>query len=213
MGFASANRLSLLGARFFLLAVTVAAAHADQRSSPANYGSGQILSKLADPQYQGPDAGYEVMGFNNRGQAVGNAIFYPITAAVPKQMAALLWQNGRVTKLEGLPGYTNSYAEWINDRGQIVGFVSTLALTDRAVLWQHGRIRDLGTLPGGHSSRAYSINSRGQIVGTSDGVACLWTKGRISKLPGIEGTVINDRGQILANTRQGAGYLLLTPSH
>jgi probable HAF family extracellular repeat protein len=72
-----------------------------------------------------------------------------------------------------LPEGEFSYAEGINNRGQIVG-VSENGQIDPAtgnprflaVLWEHGKIRDLGTL-GGMSSFADTVNDRGQIMGVS----------------------------------------------
>lgn len=86
---------------------------------------------------------------------------------------AFVWQHGQLKDLRTLPGAHFSYAEGINDRGQIVG-VSENGRDDpttgnpefHAVLWDNGRIRDLGTL-GGPSSFAATVNDRGQIMGVS----------------------------------------------
>jgi probable HAF family extracellular repeat protein len=86
---------------------------------------------------------------------------------------AFAWKNGQLRDLGTLSGGEFSYAEGINNFGQIVG-VSENGQNDpatgspefHAVLWQNDRIMDLGTL-GGNSSFAGSINSLGQIMGVS----------------------------------------------
>lgn len=90
---------------------------------------------------------------------------------------AFAWRGDGLKDLGTLPGGAFSFAEGINNLGQIVG-VSEDGQNDpetgnpvfRAVLWQSGQIFDLGTL-GGPSGFAGSINDQGQIMGVSlDGV-------------------------------------------
>jgi probable HAF family extracellular repeat protein len=86
---------------------------------------------------------------------------------------AFVWQRGELKDLGTLPGAYFSYAEGINDFGQIVG-VSENGQDDpttgnpefHAVLWENGRIHDLGTL-GGTSSFAATVNDLGQIMGVA----------------------------------------------
>jgi probable HAF family extracellular repeat protein len=86
---------------------------------------------------------------------------------------AFAWHNGNLQDLGTLPGGYLSYAEGINNRGQIVG-VSENGQIDpafgnpqfHAVLWENGSALDLGTL-GGMSSFATTINNQGQIMGVS----------------------------------------------
>src|SRR5215217_3172364 len=50
-------------------------------------------------------------------------------------------------------GYSyDSYANGINDLGQVVGESRTASSRAHAFLWQNGKMRDLGTLPGGPNS-------------------------------------------------------------
>jgi probable HAF family extracellular repeat protein len=76
-----------------------------------------------------------------------------------------VWQGGATTDLGTLPGDANSFAQSINNLGQIVGIGS------RAIVWQNGLAIDLNTLvPGPPFSPLYllqanEINDRGEIAG------------------------------------------------
>lgn len=95
---------------------------------------------------------------------------------------SFIWQNGTMTDL-GTMGGNSSFAQWINKRGEIVGF-SQINATDpngeihlcgagpgnqivRPYLFKDGKFRDLGTL-GGYNGGALGINDRGQISGGSE---------------------------------------------
>jgi probable HAF family extracellular repeat protein len=113
----------------------------------------------------------------------------------------------------GTLGGTESHAEGINNRGQVVGGAWTGGdKPGHAFLWDGVRgMRDLGTL-GGPSSSAQAINDAGQIVGGSD-VPCqdslgdehafLWEAGRGMQDLGSLGTRlcsaygINKGGQVV----------------
>lgn len=64
----------------------------------------------------------------------------------------------------GGPGRT--WANAINNQGQVVGSSFLDRLTRHAFLYNDGQLHDLGTL-GGRNSNAAAINDRGQIVGSS----------------------------------------------
>ena len=105
----------------------------------------------------------------------------------PPEFHAVVWKDGQIIDL-GTFGGTLSYANALNDRGQVVGFALNgkadsfiTASSDfdvncgtgdvpgqmRAFVWQEGRgLRALGTL-GGPDSCAKYINQRGQIAGHS----------------------------------------------
>jgi probable HAF family extracellular repeat protein len=145
---------------------------------------------------------------NNRGQVTGTSnLAGDITAH------AFLWDRGTLSDLRTLGG-TFSTANWLNDRGDVVGGATTPGDTlFHATLWRKGGITDLGTLDGDCFSQAFAINSEGQIVGQSFSCdfstvrAVLWENGSIidlntviptsSNLFAVEGTNINDRGEIL----------------
>ena len=92
----------------------------------------------------------------------------------------------RVTDLGTLPGYTESHAYGINNRGQVVGAAFTAGVLPRAVLWDKGEMIDLGVLPGDTYSAAWAINDTGQVVGDSFSAwtlnGFLWYKGAMFKL-------------------------------
>ena len=105
-------------------------------------------------------------------------------------------------------GGTDSYANGINDSGQVVGFSYTAGNAARhATLWDSGAITDLGTLGGKHS-QAHGINNSGQVVGCSETAgnaekrATLWDGGAITALGTLGGTdssatAINNSGQAI----------------
>jgi probable HAF family extracellular repeat protein len=110
-----------------------------------------------------------------------------------------------MTDLGAMPGsgLGGSWANGINNRGQVVG-----SSAGRAFLWEKGGMTDLGTLPGRDFSWANDINDRGQVVGFSDSDdaaqhAFLWEKGRMIDLGTLpsgdfsEAIGINNGGQVV----------------
>ncbi len=57
-------------------------------------------------------------GINDRGQAVGAA------ETADGAVHAFLWENGAMTDLGTVPGWDGSRAIWINEAGQVVGFLT-----------------------------------------------------------------------------------------
>ena len=133
-----------------------------------------------------------------------------------------------------LPGGTDSLANGINDRGQVVGRSSSVASWSRAFLWTPDAVVgdapasamvDLGTLPGGDTAEAYGINNRGQVVGRSSGDgfwghAFLWDPelgmrdlGTLVGGTFSEARAINDRGQVVgvADSQSGTRAFLWDP--
>lgn len=60
-------------------------------------------------------------------------------------------------------------ADWVNERGDVVGVSFYADGEARAVLWAHEnlKIQDLGALPGDNCSIAWAINEKVQVVGFS----------------------------------------------
>jgi len=156
----------------------------------------------------GPDA--VAFYLNERGQISGQSYtnsFANPTTGIPTQHP-FFWENGHMVDI-GSFGGTVGVVNWMNSRGQVVGFLSLAGdQLSHAYVWdkQEG-LRDLGLLPGGTSGNANWINDAGEIVGWSDSLsgfhAVLWKHGVINDLgalPGDCGSVanaINLRGQIV----------------
>jgi probable HAF family extracellular repeat protein len=144
---------------------------------------------------------------------------------------AVLFENGKVIDLGTLPGGHESFAQDINDRGQVAGFSSNgtpdpfsffgWGTQTRGFIWQHGMMTDLGTL-GGTDTGVANLNQRGQIDGQSstnnptDGSfptvdPYLWENGHMRDLGSLGGTFggvgdqgLNERGEV-AGTSNLAG--------
>lgn len=146
-------------------------------------------------------------GLNNRGQVVGYA------EARDGMMHAFLWDSGEMTDLHqfrgsiDVPGMDedlveqllelggNSYANDINEAGQVVGRFGFPLAFMLAVAWTDEEMVDLGTL-GGLYSEAMAINNDGLIVGSSDVTldeegspphAFLWRDGAMTNLDAESG--------------------------
>ena len=86
---------------------------------------------------------------------------------------SFLWRGGEMTDLGALPGVNDTFPNWVNNRGEVVGAsfngvdpVSGAPLL-AAILWKKGSVIDLGGIPGGNQSIANSINERGDVVGAA----------------------------------------------
>jgi probable HAF family extracellular repeat protein len=163
----------------------------------------------------GPDS--QAQYINARGQIAGQSFtdFTPnppvtapacITAGIPTQHP-FLWQNG-FTDLGSLGG-TCGYANWLNNRGQVIGTM-TLAgdSTNHAFLWDRGVLTDLGTL-GGNNSEAWFANNAGEVVGradfspsSTDHHAFLWRRGaRMIDLGTVAGQPLSTAEGINSHTQ------------
>jgi probable HAF family extracellular repeat protein len=129
-----------------------------------------------------------------------------------------VWQNGEMTPLTTLGG-NNSWANDINNRGQVVGQTenstrdSTCSLPQvlqtLPVIWEEGQIRELPTVGGDPDGAAFAINDNGEAVGATANCttalhAVLWRKdGSVIDLGNLGGAMnnaaqdINSRGQVV----------------
>ncbi|RZL04370.1 MAG: hypothetical protein EOP36_00650 [Rubrivivax sp.] len=144
-------------------------------------------------------------GVNNHGQVVGNS--YSATGQVNR---ATLWHNGKATQLPTIGTAPNSfaysYANAINDAGQVVGYSAGPDFSDHATLWQNGQAIDLVDPADTGYSYAYDINSQGFIAGSKDDKAVVWHDGVQISLGTLDGAdadalssanAINDAGQVV----------------
>lgn len=129
--------------------------------------------------------------------------------------SALAAPRYKITNLGTLPGYGESYATCLNDKGQVAGYVAAPQHKNpvdqeqsgtRAFLWSRRQLHMLPTLSspytkpaGTYDAVASGINNRGQVVGTLsdfiDGAwlgtynrAVLWQRGKLQELPQIPGS-------------------------
>ena len=163
----------------------------------------------------------QVGASNERGTIVGQAdtpLFEPNGLAVSVAFAGSKAEGLR--SLGTLPGFVNSQAYGINERGEIVGWsYNTNPVTGGVVpdfrgfvVGVDGVMRDVGSLGGATIAR--DVNDRGVIVGSSrlaDGQtrAFVLEDGVMRELPGLggrfaEATGINNRGLVVGSaTRPG----------
>lgn len=145
---------------------------------------------------------------NEQGWIVGNRL-------VDGKVHAALWRNGRTIDLGTLPGTTSSFAYAVNDRGQVTGTSCAVwscgSSEKRAFLWEDGAMKELASL-GSDRPHSVAISERGQVVLTtkarhSPAHVFLWkgdTLTALGTLPGVRSIYavgINDRNQVLGNTR------------
>lgn len=139
------------------------------------------------------------------------------------------------TSLAGSPSYvatdlgtlggSESRANALNDKGQVVGGSRTANDVTHAFLWQKGLMSDLGTL-GGQTSVANGINKHGEITGEAQTSysgpdfgsihAFRYEKGKMVDLGTLGGSgssanAINDKGEVVgyAVTAGGAFHAAL----
>jgi len=142
-----------------------------------------------------------------------------ILSALPLALAAssTLAQSYTFVDLGNQPGWTWSYAQDINESGQVVGYAYNSQFKHKAVLWSGGSITALTPLsPAPQYSAAYGLNDTGTIVGTlndSPYRAVKWTDGTPSNIGFLAGASdsapadVNNAGQVVgSSTLSGTGY-------
>jgi probable HAF family extracellular repeat protein len=125
-------------------------------------------SRLIDlGTFGGPNG--EAAWINSEGAVVGLAQPENICTVGPGGGHAFLWRHGRLRDLGTTAGLGNSEADYINSRGQVVGYSFTCDLSAfDAFLWENGSIVDLNALVPANSGfflwAAEFIADNGEIV-------------------------------------------------
>ncbi len=131
------------------------------------------------PQHDGFSTYGGANAINDAGQAVINADDLDEAGAksgLGATSRCYLWQNGTVTDLGTLPGFSMN-AVAINNRGQIIGNATKTGGYPQSnfthpFLWQSGVLHDLNDLTdhkGAMLTHVLGLNNRGQIVGYGEG--------------------------------------------
>ena len=178
---------------------------------PTSPGADTYSAPIRLPSLGGPAT--EARDINAAGQIVGYS-----SRPGSSVRRAVLWQPSSpgsassytIIELGGLGGPGESFANDLNDRGQIVGWASAPDGILHAFLWTPaipndaaGTMEDIGTIAG--NTFAYGINNNEIVVGETGGRGFVWSRGGgMSFLPDLYGHYgnavpydINDRNTIV----------------
>ena len=107
---------------------------------------------------------------NNHGQIVGRS--HIVINPFNQFDRAFLWQNGQMTELGDLPGFSNTpnFATSINNNGQIVGCIGTCGDGARGFLWANGVMTEpwANQVPFNRIFGPVHISDTGQVVGVGE---------------------------------------------
>jgi probable HAF family extracellular repeat protein len=161
----------------------------------------------------GPDS--NALFIDDLGQAAGCSWTSPTPNAdtgIPT-LDAFIWQNGKMTDLNpGNFGGTLACANFMDNRGQIVGFMTDPEENTHPFLWVNGKTTDLfteGNL-GGDIGSAHSVNILSHVAGDAWNTditsrhAVLWRNGSIVDLGLLNGAPCSD-AHVLNSGDQVAG--------
>ncbi len=155
-------------------------------------------------------------GINNNGQIVGHSTFSPFTPENPTSVFrtdAFLYSGGAMQDIAF--GGVNSFAEGINNGGQVVGYGNVNTYFDpvmNAFVGSQSNYQDIGTFRGnGSYSEVNGINDSGQVVGRADIIAggnthaILYNNGIWNDLGTLPGGS-QSYGLAISNSGQVVGY-------
>jgi probable HAF family extracellular repeat protein len=161
-------------------------------------------------------------GVNDAGEVVGCAYVTISLNTVPPstteaQQAFLSTASGGMQNLGAFSGGLQSFAEAINNAGEVVGYSNSGTVPELAFLYTtSGGMKSLGA-PSGGESFAYGVNDVGQIVGDAipgsgdyNPHAVLWNSaGSMQYLDSggfwNEANAINNVGQVVGEAEDGIG--------
>ena len=109
--------------------------------------------------------GSDATGINNSGQIVGNATIPQSPRSVN---AAVIWNNGTPSLLQSPgPQYSQTFANSINDAGEVAGFVEGASGPGTPVVWNGLTPTVLGIAAGCSTGNSFAsgINNNGLVVG------------------------------------------------
>lgn len=160
------------------------------------------------------------MNMNDHGQVVGSLWPQPPGPG----HVAFMWQNGRSIELPTPPGMISD-AEYINNRGEVVGTISYPDFTgSRSVIWRNAVMTTIDVPNDDETRWVTGLNDRGQVLINSGGRPYVWHRGRLTDLladrPHATGEAsgINNAGDIVVNVNnrrlvmyRGGRQIPLTP--
>jgi probable HAF family extracellular repeat protein len=146
---------------------------------------------------------------NNLGQVVGH---YNTEIDGDSTVRSFIYSNGTLADLGTISSDSRaqSWANGINDFGQVVGSANTVYVGSRfhAYFYGNGVMEDIDTIgPDYEQSEAWVINNRGMVVGSErDGGVFLYSDGVMRRL-NILGNAfdMNDRGEFVGFGSWGPG--------
>jgi probable HAF family extracellular repeat protein len=159
-----------------------------------------------------PSHGGNATDINRAGQVVGGTAFLRDYNEDPGNLQfrtrAFIYDGTSMSDFGTLSGNSQSRAEGVNQRGDVVGTTYGGPGEQHAVLYRDGQIIDLG------QGRALAINKRGEVVGGTVVVdvthAFLYSSGKLLDLGTMGGETsiavdINDAGEIVGNSQTATG--------
>lgn len=159
-----------------------------------------------------PDHASNATDINRAGHVVGGAAFLRDYNEDPGNLRfrtrAFIYDGTSMSDFGTLSGNSQSRAEGVNQRGDVVGSTFGGPGEQHAVLYRDGQIIDLG------QGRALAINKRAQVVGGTVVVdvthAFLYSGGELLDLGTLGGEFsiavdINDAGEIVGNAQTATG--------
>ena len=182
--------------------------HGDAILLESDHNSALVRSGVRTP------LDFVATAINDRGQVIGNSVFYFAGGTSPTTRA-YLWENGVRTDLGSLGG-SWAFATAINDRGQIAGMSATASGEMHVFLWERGQMVDLGNPAPGAPLVVEWINGKGEVVGSTATVTTaqswLWSRGEVVTLPPTNSpqffapwprVMVDDRGRVAYNEFEG----------